>query len=57
MARKGQGSEMLHDWQGGIGGEDFLRSVVEQVVCKCQSKLLITHKSFPDRQPAPMSVC
>jgi transposase-like protein len=32
MARKGQGSEISQDWQGGIGGEDFLRSVVERVV-------------------------
>src|SRR5512146_3570153 len=32
MARKGQGSEILQDWQGGIGGEDFLRDMVERVV-------------------------
>lgn len=32
MARKGQGSEILQDWQGGVGGEDFLRGLVERVV-------------------------
>src|SRR5512146_1335811 len=32
MARKGQGSEILEGWQGGIGGEDFLRGLVERVV-------------------------
>jgi hypothetical protein len=33
MARKGQGTEILQGWQAGaVGGEDFLRSVVERVV-------------------------
>jgi transposase-like protein len=32
MARKGQGSEILQGWQEGVGGEDFLRGLVERVV-------------------------
>ena len=33
MARKRQGSEILEGWQEeGVGGEDFLRGVVERVV-------------------------
>ncbi|MGH3848500.1 MAG: IS256 family transposase [Pseudonocardiaceae bacterium] len=32
MARKGQGTEIVESWQGGVGGEDFLRGVVERVV-------------------------
>jgi putative transposase len=35
MARNGKGSEILQGWQGiggGIGGEDFLRGLVERVV-------------------------
>src|SRR5450756_525949 len=31
MARKGQDTEILHGWQDGVGGEDFLRSMVERV--------------------------
>ena len=32
MARKGQGIEILSGWQGGIGGEDFIRQLVERTV-------------------------
>jgi transposase-like protein len=32
MARKGQGIEILTGWQGGIGGEDFVRQLVERSV-------------------------
>ena len=32
MARKGQGIEILTGWQGGVGGEDFLRQLVERTV-------------------------
>jgi putative transposase len=32
MARKGKGNEILQDWQGDLGSEDFLRRVVERVV-------------------------
>ena len=32
MARKGQGIEILTGWQGGIGGEDFVRQLVERTV-------------------------
>lgn len=32
MARKGQGIEILTGWQGGIGGEDFLRELVQRTV-------------------------
>jgi transposase-like protein len=32
MARKGQGIEILSGWQEGIGGEDFLRGLVERTV-------------------------
>ena len=32
MARKGQGSEILSGWQEGIGGEDFLRELVQRTV-------------------------
>src|ERR1035437_5605380 len=32
MARKGQGIEILSGWQGGVGGEDFLRQLVERTV-------------------------
>jgi putative transposase len=32
MARKGQGTEILAGWQEGVGGEDFLRGLVERVV-------------------------
>jgi Transposase, Mutator family len=31
MARKGQDTEILHGGQDGVGGEDFLRSMVERV--------------------------
>jgi len=30
MARKGQGSEILQDWQGVVGGEDSLRGLGER---------------------------
>ncbi len=32
MARKGEGVEIFSGWQGGIGGEDFLRQLVERAV-------------------------
>jgi putative transposase len=32
MARKGQGIEILSGWQGGVGGEDFLRQLVQRTV-------------------------
>jgi len=32
MARKQQSSEILAGWQGGIGGEDFIRQLVERTV-------------------------
>jgi transposase-like protein len=32
MARKGQGIEILSGWQGGVGGEDFIRQLVERTV-------------------------
>lgn len=32
MARKGQGIEILGGWQAGIGGEDFLRELVQRTV-------------------------
>ena len=32
MARKGQGIEILSGWQGAVGGEDFLRELVERTV-------------------------
>jgi transposase-like protein len=32
MARKGQSIEILAGWQGGIGGEDFVRQLVERTV-------------------------
>jgi hypothetical protein len=32
MARKGQGIEILSGWQGGIGGDDFLRQLVQRTV-------------------------
>ena len=32
MARKGQSSDILAGWQAGIGGEDFLRQLVERTV-------------------------
>jgi len=32
MARKGQGIEILTGWQGGVGGEDFLRQLVQRTV-------------------------
>jgi transposase-like protein len=32
MARKQQSSEILSGWQGGIGGEDFIRQLVESTV-------------------------
>jgi transposase-like protein len=32
MARKRKGNEILQDWQGDLGSEDFLRRVVERVV-------------------------
>lgn len=32
MARKGQGIEILTGWQEGIGGEDFLRELVQRTV-------------------------
>ena len=32
MARKGQGIEILTGWQAGIGGEDFLRKLVQRTV-------------------------
>jgi transposase-like protein len=32
MARKGQGIEIVSGWQAGLGGEDFLRGLVERVV-------------------------
>ena len=32
MARKGQGIEILTGWQAGIGGEDFLRELVQRTV-------------------------
>ena len=32
MARKGQGIEILSGWQEGLGGEDFLRELVQRTV-------------------------
>ena len=32
MARKGEGIEILTGWQGGVGGEDFLRQLVQRTV-------------------------
>lgn len=32
MARKGQGIEILEGWQAGLGGEDFLRELVQRTV-------------------------
>ncbi len=32
MARKGEGIEILSGWHVGIGGEDFLRQLVERAV-------------------------
>ena len=32
MARKGQSIEILSGWQEGLGGEDFLRELVERAV-------------------------
>jgi putative transposase len=32
MARKGQGIEILSRWQEGLGGEDFIRELVERTV-------------------------
>ncbi len=32
MARKSEGIEIVESWQGGAGGEDFLRGLVERVV-------------------------
>ena len=32
MARKGQGIEILTGRQGGVGGEDFLRELVQRTV-------------------------
>ncbi len=32
MARKGEGIGIVAGWQGGLGGEDFLRGLVERVV-------------------------
>jgi hypothetical protein len=32
MARKGQGTEIVGGWQAGIGGEDFLRDLVQRTV-------------------------
>src|ERR1017187_10703885 len=32
MARKGQGIEILSGWQGGVGGEDFVRQLVQRTV-------------------------
>ena len=32
MARKGQGIGILSGWQGGVGGEDFLRQLVQRTV-------------------------
>ena len=32
MARKGQGIGILTGWQAGIGGEDFLRDLVQRTV-------------------------
>jgi transposase-like protein len=32
MARKGQGIEIMTGWQEGIGGEDFLRELVQRTV-------------------------
>ena len=32
MARKGQGIEILTGWQAGVGGEDFLRELVQRTV-------------------------
>jgi hypothetical protein len=30
MARKGQGIEIVEGWQDGLGGEDFLRGLVQR---------------------------
>ena len=32
MARKGQGIEIVSGWQEGLGGEDFLRDLVQRTV-------------------------
>src|SRR5665647_535751 len=32
MARKGQGIEIVEGWQDGLGGEDFLRGLVQRTV-------------------------
>ena len=32
MARKGQGIEIVAGWQEGLGGEDFLRDLVQRTV-------------------------
>jgi transposase-like protein len=32
MARKGEGIGIVEGWQGGLGGEDFLRGLVERLV-------------------------
>jgi len=32
LARKGLGIEILSGWQGGLGGEDFLRELVQRTM-------------------------
>jgi transposase-like protein len=32
MARTGQGIEIVEGWQAGLGGEDFLRGLVQRTV-------------------------
>jgi len=32
MARKGEGIGIVEEWQGGLGGEDFLRELVQRTV-------------------------
>jgi transposase-like protein len=32
MARKGQGIQILSGWQGGIGGKNFLRQLLQREV-------------------------
>ena len=32
MARKGQGIEIVEGWTDGLGGEDFLRGLVQRTV-------------------------
>jgi hypothetical protein len=44
MTRKRQGIEIVAGWQGGAGGEDFLRGLVERVV---QQVLEMEMTSFP----------